>query len=88
MRELSGVPLPNDHLTVWVPAEQWTCPLCHPGGGDGAYTSVVWLYQTDGPDGRCSRCGLKLRLAEANEHVPSVDEQLRRVIESRPKEGE
>lgn len=27
VRELSGAPLPNDHLTVWVPAEQWVCPL-------------------------------------------------------------
>ena len=78
MRELSPDPLPNDSLTVWVDADTWTCPICTPYGGDGAYTSVAWLYQSDGPDGRCSRCGLKLRLAAPGDHVPSIDEQVRR----------
>lgn len=83
MRELSPEPLSNDHLTLWVPAEQWTCPLCITEAGEGVFTTVVWLYQSDGPDGRCSRCGLKCRLARAGEHVPSVQEQLRRTLDGR-----
>ena len=70
--------LPNDKYTVYVPANQWTCPLCQADGGDGAYTTVDWIGGSVGPDGRCERCGLKLILARPNESVPSIDEQLHR----------
>ena len=80
MRELApqdSILLPNDGLTIWVPANTWLCPLCVPQGGEGAYTSVVWIGTGDGPDGRCATCGAKLRLARQYEQVPSVDDQLR-----------
>ena len=75
MRELPREVLPNDHLTVWVPASQWTCPLCNPDD-IGGYTTVAWIGKGDGPSGRCGNCGLKLVLARPNEHVPSVAEQI------------
>lgn len=97
MRELSRDLLPHDDLTIWVPANTWTCVLCDPPGcatcglakrdrheghiyeerANGARTTVAWLGKdTDGPDGRCGRCGAKFRLAVMGESVPSVEEQL------------
>lgn len=79
MRELSPDPLPRDHLTIFVSAETWMCPMCEPpDGGDGTFTTVAWIGQSDGPDGRCSRCGLKLVLAKPGEHVPDPLEQIQR----------
>lgn len=74
MRELSGELLPNDKITIFVPATQWTCPVC--SSGDAGYTTVAWIGKGDGPNGRCSECGIKLVLARMGEHVPSVEEQL------------
>lgn len=73
--------LPRDHAPIlWVPAQQWTCPLCDPENtGPVASSTVVWLGQnTDGPHGRCSTCGQKYALARPFEAVPTVLEQQRR----------
>lgn len=64
---------------IWVSAETWHCPFCEPDGGDGAGTTVTWLDGShDGPDGRCGKCGVKLVLARAGEHVPDPLEQQQR----------
>ena len=65
--------LPHDGDPIWwVPAQTWTCLRCVPNGGDGAYTTVVWIGQV----GRCNVCGSKYRLADAfDKHVPSISEQ-------------
>ena len=76
MRELSPDLLPNDAITVWVVAGTWHCHWCAPAGGDGAGTTVEWVGQGDGPDGRCRTCGAKFRLAKPYERVPSIAEQL------------
>lgn len=79
MKELSPDPLPRDHMMVWVPAQTWHCVFCNPDGGDGAYTPVEWLDGIhDGPDGRCTQCGAKFRLARAGESVPDPLEQQQR----------
>lgn len=68
--------LPRDRMVIWVSAETWHCPFCEPDGGDGAGTTVTWLDGPhDGPDGRCGKCGVKLVLARAGEHVPDPLEQ-------------
>lgn len=75
MKELSPEPLPRDHLTIWVVAQQWVCPFCTQGG-EGAYTTVDWLGRfAEGPSGRCRTCGIKLRLARMGERVPTPEEQ-------------
>ena len=81
MRELP----PEDQLLLirdnapilYVPAQQWHCPLCDPDDTKAvAVTTVVWLGpNTDGPHGRCRSCGQKYELVRAGEAVPPIAEQ-------------